>query len=474
MRYRTPFTGTSDGSRPSQRTFRSRLRPTGCDAEGSAARRSVFLMAAVLSGVQLAPSLGWADLPNYVITDLGAVGGSSSAAFGINELGQVTGISMNRSFLWTPAVPNGTTGSLQNLGVLPGGFYSNGLGVNAKGQVIGESYIRAEPYNYRRAFLWSPMTPNGSSGTMQDLGTLGGTSSSGYSVNDSGKTVGWSNTTGDLRTHAFLYDGTMQDLGTLGGLTSWAYSINNSGQVVGWSNTTISGTEYDLEHAFLYDGTMHDLGTLGGTHSNAYSINDSGQVVGSSSVTGSSSYHAFLWTPTMPNASSGMMQDLGTLGGSGSTAYDINSSGHVTGESPGVGEFLESYAFVYTTETGIVDLNSLIDPLSGWILNGGYAINDIGQIAGTGTIGGETHAFLLTPVTVSGDFDGDNDVDGHDFLTWQRGESPDPLSALDLAAWRSNFGSGNSLVTTAAVVPEPSTRGLFILGVMAFVVRRRP
>ena len=46
----------------------------------------------------------------------------------------------------------------------------------------------------------------------------------------------------------------------------------------------------------------------------------------------------------------------------------------------------------------MVDLNSLIDPSSGWVLTSGEGINDVGQITGYGTIGGETHAFLLTPV----------------------------------------------------------------------------
>jgi hypothetical protein len=39
-----------------------------------------------------------------------------------------------------------------------------------------------------------------------------------------------------------------------------------------------------------------------------------------------------------------------------------------------------------------------------------------------------------------GDFDRDGDVDGRDFLVWQRGGSPTPFSASDLAHWQANYG----------------------------------
>jgi hypothetical protein len=44
------------------------------------------------------------------------------------------------------------------------------------------------------------------------------------------------------------------------------------------------------------------------------------------------------------------------------------------------------------------DLNNLIDSASGWVLSRASGINAFGQIVGQGTIGGNTHAFLLTPV----------------------------------------------------------------------------
>jgi len=53
---------------------------------------------------------------------------------------------------------------------------------------------------------------------------------------------------------------------------------------------------------------MQDLGTLGGTGSSATAINGRGQVTGYA-TTAAGEYHAFRWTPA------GGMQDLGTLGG---------------------------------------------------------------------------------------------------------------------------------------------------------------
>ena len=53
-------------------------------------------------------------------------------------------------------------------------------------------------------------------------------------------------------------------------------------------------------------------------------------------------------------------------------------------------------------------------------------------------------------------------VDGTDFLIWQRGGSPDSLSASDLAAWQANYGQG-SMVATVGAVPESSSLGLMVL-----------
>src|SRR5215203_2441281 len=248
---------------------------------------------------------------------------------------------------------------------------------------------------------------------VQDLGTLGGSSSYATGINDSGQVIGDSYTSAGEQ-HAFLYDEgatpKMQDLGTLGGSSSYATGINDSGQVVGDSYTSAGE-----QHAFLYDSTngMKDLNDLisansGETIYEATAINTDGKIAatvfkhfdmapnfcGQESDSWDSYLAAVLTPATTATPTTYGVQDVGTLGADYSYAMSINGSGQVVGRS-----FRSSFAgscsndcfraFLYDSTNGMKDLGTLGGDSRAW------GINDSGQVVGNSYVSGSgDHGFL--------------------------------------------------------------------------------
>ncbi len=310
----------------------------------------------------------------YSFVDLGTLGGPNSVAYGINALGQVVGESdlpneIDHAFLYS-------NGVMTDLGTL-GGLGSLANDINSAGQIVGQSFIGSSLHAFRY-----------SGGQMSEInfgGTLG--------INDAGLIVG---AEFGVFSKAFRYfNGAVTYLGTLGGGGSQAHDVSNAGHIVGTSGVRrIPNQPRDFPvHAFLYqNGVMTDLGVLNnGPNSVAVAVNDLGIVVGVSEVGDVTTNHAFLYQ-------NGVMTDLGTLGFGFSNATDINNAGQVVGAvSTGDGN---PNGFLYHTNGVMYDLNNLIDSMPpGWKFNEAQAINDNGWIAGNArTASGSIHAVLLIPV----------------------------------------------------------------------------
>ena len=162
---------------------------------------------AVLGAIMLATCVlfgGWSEPAKAVspppaqlaITDLGTLGGVYNHPTAINDRGQVVGSSYltaseeRHAVLWEG-------GKITDLGTLPSGDFSFAFGINNRGQVVGLSNSAS---GEAHAVLWE-------NGKMTDLGTLpGGEDFSSFAsgINNRGQVVGNSSTaSGEF--HAVLW-----------------------------------------------------------------------------------------------------------------------------------------------------------------------------------------------------------------------------------------------------------------------------
>lgn len=307
----------------------------------------------VVGGADVSPGVQhpflWED---GVLTDLGTLDGPWGLASGINESGQITGQADNdqprrRAFLWD-------AGTMRELPTL-GGPDGRGFDINDAGVVVG---ISNPGSGYQRAFRWD-------AGMIDDLGTFEGHNVAyANGINNAGQIAGWSGPSNSVQgARAWLLDkDNRTPLGTLGGTRSVAFDLDEAGRVVGWADVTGDATF----HAFFWEnGVMSDLGTLGGPTSIAAGANADDVVVGTAD-TADGSQHAFVYDQ-------GQIADLADLiapdtGIEPVFAAGVNPSGQIVGWAS-VGA--DTHAFLATPATHSVD--DLIAEVESYDLPGGTA-----------------------------------------------------------------------------------------------------
>jgi probable HAF family extracellular repeat protein len=307
-------------------------------------------------------------------------------------------------------VDPGTFGGTQSFGSQSGGLPRAGI-LNNRGTLTGAAdTLTVDLYCLDNPDCYAPHAFQMKNGVTTDLGALSG---------GNGSQINWISANGLMggiadngqqdplnpalpQIHAVLWQhGEMTDLGTLpeGGYQSWAYAVNNRGEIAGQAYNTIPdsnsffGYGYQSRAFYWKNGLMQDLGTLGGTDAGALLINQRGQVVGwsyinsvpSASCSGAGlplTTGSFIW-----DKEDGM-KDIGGFGGSCTLPFDLNDHGQVVGQSDLADQ--TTHPFVWDSETGMTDLGT---PDGGF--GSAEAINEHGDVVGIAeTNGGPQHAVL--------------------------------------------------------------------------------
>jgi probable HAF family extracellular repeat protein len=324
------------------------------------------------------PAVAGAAAPRYRIVDLGSLRGFTNIEpKAINDNVQIVGNMVTHDnqlhgFLWKD-------GRFTDLG--PG----DATQIDRAGQVLVN--------NLSESYLWDDSV-------LVPLGEMTSQDNEADALNDRGDVAGvvtnlarlsgvyvWRN----YETHRIPLDWPSNVPGVF--WTTSVVAINNQDEIIGRAVPP----ESDLQYLYLYaNGKKTLILPAGASKAWPAAINNLGWVLGEAKVTNKETYYAFIWR-------NGKVTRIGPVSeNEGETAIAMDDSGQVIGDLDVTTFTSPTAANISTTPYFWQDghryvLKKLIVNGAGWTDMDVIAMNNRGDIVGTGSYQGHPQAFLLTP-----------------------------------------------------------------------------